>query len=64
MHRIDVSGQNALVALPVPVNRFPHIVSELVNTVKASRPEMGNVRIAQILTRVGYASYHLPRVEW
>ena len=53
MQRIDEPGPNALVSLPVPVNRFPDFVSELVNTVKASCPEMGKIRIAQILARAG-----------
>jgi transposase-like protein len=53
MQRVDEQGPNALVALPLPVNRFPDFVSELVNTVKASRPEMGKLRIAQILARAG-----------
>ena len=53
MQRIDEPGPNALIALPVPVNRFPDFVSELVNTVKASCPDMGKVRIAQILARAG-----------
>jgi transposase len=53
MQRIDETGPNALLELPVPVNRFPDFVSELVNIVKSSYPEMGKVRIAQILARAG-----------
>jgi transposase InsO family protein len=53
MRRVDEQGPNALLALPNPVNRFPDFVSELVNTVKASCPEIGKVRIAQILARAG-----------
>jgi transposase InsO family protein len=53
MLRIDEQGPNTLLELPNPVNRFPDFVSEVANTVKASCPEMGKVRIAQILARTG-----------
>lgn len=53
MARPDDQGPNALLALPNPVNRFPDFVSELFNTVKASCPEMGKLRIAQLLARAG-----------
>lgn len=53
MQRLDEHGPNALLALPNPVNRFPDFVAELVNTVRASYPEMGKLRIAQLLARAG-----------
>ncbi len=53
MRRLDEEGERALVRLPVPVNRYPELVRELVRQLRATLPTMGKVRIAQMLARVG-----------
>ena len=53
LQRVDEQGPNALLALPNSVNRFPNFVSELANAMKASCPNIGKVRIAQVLARAG-----------
>lgn len=53
MARLDEEGENALVRLPEPVNRFPDFVGYLVKRLKALCPKMGKVKIAQILARAG-----------
>ncbi len=53
MRRLDEEGEQALVRLPVPVNRYPELVREIVRQLRATLPTMGKVRIAQMLARVG-----------
>ena len=55
MRRLDEEGEEALVRLPVPVNRFPDIVSVVVQQLRATCPSLGKVRIAQMLARAGLA---------
>ena len=55
MRRLDEEGEEALVRLPVPVNRFPDFVSVVVQQLRATCPSLGKVRIAQILARAGLA---------
>ena len=54
MRRIDEGGESALVRITEPVNRFPDFVRYLVRQLKILCPEMGNVRIAQVLARAGF----------
>ena len=51
--RIDESGPNALLQLPVPVNRYPDFVRYLVRRLKTLCPTMGKARIADTLCRAG-----------
>jgi transposase InsO family protein len=51
--RIDKRGQDALLQLPVPVNRYPDFVRYLVQRLKTLCPTMGKVRIADTLCRAG-----------
>jgi transposase InsO family protein len=53
MKRLDDDGPDALVRVPVPVNRFPDFVRLMVAQLGATLPSMGKVRIAQILARAG-----------
>jgi putative transposase len=53
MKRIDEQGPEALVQLREPVNKFPEFVRYLVQRLKLSCPNMGKVRIANTLCRVG-----------
>ena len=55
MRRLDEDGEDALVRLPVPVNRFPDFVSVVVQQLRATCPSLGKVRIAQVLARAGLA---------
>jgi len=56
MQRLDDDGPDALIQVPVPVNRFPDAVAYIVRRVKALLPRMGTRRIADVLAR---ASLHL-----
>jgi len=49
--RIDEGGENALVTLAEPVNRFDELVAVLVRTLKSVSPHMGKLRIVQTLAR-------------
>ena len=49
--RLDQQGEDGLVQLPVPVNRFPDFVAHAVQQLKALCPSMGKVRIANMLRR-------------
>jgi transposase InsO family protein len=53
MKRLDKEGSDALVQLPVPVNKFPAFVSHVVQRLKTLCPTMGKVKIAQTLARAG-----------
>jgi hypothetical protein len=53
MKRLDEDGPNALVQLPVPVNKFPEYVGYVVRRGKTLCPTMGKVKIAQTLARAG-----------
>jgi len=55
MRRLDEDGEEALVRLPVPVNRFPDFVGVVVQQLRATCPLLGKVRIAQMLARAGLA---------
>jgi hypothetical protein len=51
--RRDEAGDGALVRTPVPVNRFPDHVGEVIRRIRASFPMLGTKRIAQMLARMG-----------
>lgn len=51
--RLDESGPDALVKIPVPVNRFPEFVRHIVQRLKAVCPAMGKVMLARNLARAG-----------
>lgn len=53
MKRLDEEGEQALVKLPTPVNKYPDFVALVVKQLKVLCPIMGKKRIAQILTRLG-----------
>jgi putative transposase len=53
MGRLDEEGPDALLRLPVPVNRFPDFVGYLVRRLRTLCPGLGKVKIAQILARAG-----------
>ncbi len=55
MRRLDEDGEGALVRLPVPVNKLPDFVAVVVQTLRATCPSLGKVRIAQMLARAGLA---------
>ena len=54
--RLDQQGEDGLVQLPVPVNRFPDFVAHAVRQLKVLCPSMGKVRIANML---GRAALHI-----
>jgi transposase InsO family protein len=56
MKRVDEYGPEALVQVPVPVNKFPEFTRYIVQRLKTLCPILGKVKIAQILAR---ASLHL-----
>lgn len=51
--RVDEDGENGLVRVGEPVNRFPDFVGYLVRHLKLLNPALGKVRIAQMLARAG-----------
>jgi putative transposase len=53
MKRLDEDGPEALVQLPVPVNKFPEFIHYVVQRLKTLCPTMGKVKIAQTLARAG-----------
>jgi transposase InsO family protein len=53
MRRLDEQGDDALIRVPVPVNRFPDFVSHAVQRLKTLCPSMGRKRIANMLARAG-----------
>jgi len=53
LKRLDEQGEQALVRVPVPVNRFPDFVARLVQDLGGLLPTMGRRRIADLLARAG-----------
>jgi transposase InsO family protein len=53
LKRLDDDGPDALVQLPVPINKFPDFVHYVVQRLKVLCPTMGKVKIAQTLARAG-----------
>ena len=58
--RLDEEGPDALLKVPVPVNRFPDFVAYVVRRLRALCPSMGTCRIARVLARAGL---HLGRTS-
>ena len=54
LRRLDEDGEDALVRLPTPVNKFSDVVTRCAQCVRAVAPHFGRKRIAQILARAGY----------
>jgi transcriptional regulator with XRE-family HTH domain len=50
--RIDEHGPNALLRIPVPVNKFPDLVRYIVRRLKLLCPRLGKVKIAEMLCRL------------
>ena len=53
MQRLDESGPDALVQLREPVNKFPDFVRYAVQRLQVRCPQLGKVKIAQMLARAG-----------
>jgi len=53
MQRIDEDGENELIQISEPVNKFPSFVRYLVQQLKAFIPALGKEKIAQTLARAG-----------
>ncbi len=53
LQRVDEAGENALIQITEPVNKFPDFVRYLVKQLKVLLPTMGKARIAQVLARAG-----------
>lgn len=53
MSRLDEEGPEALVQIPMPVNRFPEFVGYVIRRLKVLCPTMGSEKIAQVLCRAG-----------
>jgi transposase InsO family protein len=53
LQRVDEEGENALIQVSEPVNKFPDFVRYFVKQLKVLLPTMGKARIAQVLTRAG-----------
>ena len=51
--RIDEQGPNALLRIPVPVNKFPDLVRYIGRRLKLLCPRLGKVKIAEMLCRAG-----------
>jgi putative transposase len=51
--RLDEGGEGALVQTPEPVNRFPELVTSLVQQLKTTFPAMGKRRVADLVARCG-----------
>ncbi len=51
--RIDERGPNALLRIPIPVNKFPDLVRYIVRRLKLLCPRLGKVKIAEMLCRAG-----------
>ena len=53
MRRLDREGEEGLVQVGEPVNKFPAYVAYLVRRLKRTCPTLGKQKIAQILARAG-----------
>jgi transposase len=53
MRRLDEEGEEGLVRIGEPINKYPDFVGYLVRRLKLACPSLGKVRIAQILARAG-----------
>jgi len=53
MRRLDEEGEEGLVRIGEPINKYPDFVGYLVRRLKLACPSLGKVRIAQVLARAG-----------
>lgn len=53
LRRVDEEGEDSLIRMTEPVNKFPDFVRYLVKQLKVLLPTMGKARIAQVLARAG-----------
>ena len=53
LRRVVEEGEDALIQISEPVNKFPDFVRYLVKQLKVLLPTMGKARIAQVLARAG-----------
>jgi hypothetical protein len=53
MKRLEEEGENALIQLAEPVNKFPGFVRYIVLQLKTFFPGLGKEKIAQVLARAG-----------
>ena len=53
LRRLDENGEEGLVQVGEPVNKFPDVVAYMVRYLKRTCPALGKVRIAQMLARAG-----------
>jgi putative transposase len=53
MKRLDEQGSDALVQLPIPVNKFPDFVRYTVQRLQTLCPTLGKKKLAEILARAG-----------
>jgi transposase InsO family protein len=53
MRRLDEEGENALLQIQNPVNRFPDFVRMIVRHLKSFFPGLGKEKVAQVLARAG-----------
>src|SRR5690606_23523595 len=53
LRRLEDDGQQALVQVSVPINRFPDLVARITHDLARLLPTMGRRRIAQLLARAG-----------
>ncbi len=51
LKRLDEEGEQALVRVPVPVNRFPELVAQLARELRRLFPSLGKQKIAEFLAR-------------
>jgi transposase InsO family protein len=51
--RLDEDGPDALLAMRQPVNKFPDFVAYIVQRLATLCPQLGKVKIAQVLARAG-----------
>ena len=53
MRRLDEEGEEGLARIGEPINRYPDFLGYLVRRMKLACPNLGKVRIAQMLARAG-----------
>jgi transposase InsO family protein len=53
LRRLDENGEEGLVQVGEPVNKFPDVVAYMVRYLKVTCRALGKVRIAQVLARAG-----------
>jgi putative transposase len=54
MKRIDEDGENALVRIPVPMNKYPEFLKHLTQRLKLLSPTLGRKKIVEYFLRSGF----------